>query len=192
MIRLDDVLTALHAAFALLGILVVVLLYRNFRVDRLRNNLFALRDDLFDFAVEANIVNEPSYRQLRNIMNGMIRFSHRLSFVRLILAITLELVMIPIKNRINPIRDWEASLSSLSIENRTRLTQFHEQMGYYVFKFMAGGVLANPINLCILIIIVLYTGVKSIGSGSYALLRKMPGMRLLEDQALQTLPGTRP
>ena len=56
-------------------------------LDILRQRLFAIRDDLFDFAADGGIEFEnPVYRELRQDINHMIRFAHKLSFARMMLA----------------------------------------------------------------------------------------------------------
>ena len=70
------------------GLVLVVLwvslfwLFRDYRIDVFRQNMFALRDELFDFASEGKIAfDHPAYRSLRAACNGYIRFGHRVSFI---------------------------------------------------------------------------------------------------------------
>ena len=71
-------------------ILLWVLFYlsvRSLLLDSLRQKLFAIRDDLFDFAADGGIsFEDQSYRELRNDINNLIRFADKLSFARLLLA----------------------------------------------------------------------------------------------------------
>lgn len=56
-------------------------LYRDYRVDLVRQRLFALRDDLFELAREGVLTfDHPAYGLLRTTLNGFIRFGHRLRF----------------------------------------------------------------------------------------------------------------
>jgi hypothetical protein len=56
-------------------------------LDILRQQLFAIRDELFDFAADGGIdFDEPAYRELRGDINSLIRFAHKLSFARMIFA----------------------------------------------------------------------------------------------------------
>ncbi len=60
---------------------------RSLLLDILRQRLFAIRDELFDFAADGGIeFNDPTYRELRDDINSLIRFAHKLSFVRMIFA----------------------------------------------------------------------------------------------------------
>jgi hypothetical protein len=54
--------------------------YRSYRVDLLRQKLFVLRDQLFDYAATGAVAfEEPAYITTRRMLNGMIRFAHRVS-----------------------------------------------------------------------------------------------------------------
>lgn len=75
-------MTALISLTALAALLAIAFpLYNNYRVDRLRQQLFALRDQLFDDALNGRIrFDSPAYRVTRTMLNGMIRFGHRISW----------------------------------------------------------------------------------------------------------------
>jgi hypothetical protein len=58
-----------------------------YRLDAYRQQMFALRDELFDFAADGNIsFNDPAYRLLRDQMNATIRFGHNLTLYRLLMT----------------------------------------------------------------------------------------------------------
>lgn len=60
---------------------------RTLLLNILRQRLFEIRDDLFDFAADGGIeFTNPVYQELRTDINNMIRFAHKLSFARMILA----------------------------------------------------------------------------------------------------------
>ena len=82
----DHIVTALASVVSLAGIwLILFWLYRDYCVDRFRQELFALRDDLFDEAESGLVAFEhPAYGMLRSTMNGFIRFGHRLGLIQLI------------------------------------------------------------------------------------------------------------
>jgi hypothetical protein len=61
-------------------VFVMFVLWPNQRVDLFRQRMFALRDELFDFALDGHIgFDDPAYRLLRNLMNGTIRYAHNLT-----------------------------------------------------------------------------------------------------------------
>ena len=79
--------TAITITISLLGIYVIVFwFYRSYRVDTFRQSMFSLRDELFDFAADGHIeFDHLAYRQLRDLMNGYIRFGHEVSILPAIL-----------------------------------------------------------------------------------------------------------
>lgn len=72
---------------SLLGIYGIVFwLYRDYRIDSFRQSMFSIRDELFDFAANGNIdFDHPAYTQLRELINGYIRFGHRVRILPLFL-----------------------------------------------------------------------------------------------------------
>lgn len=62
-------------------------LYNQYRVDLLRNNLFEVRDRLFNEAARGSIsFDSNAYMAVRMTINGMIRYGHRASLLRFITA----------------------------------------------------------------------------------------------------------
>ena len=58
-------------------------------VDELRSHLFSLRDEMFLYALDHGFLSNPAYCELRNEMNGLIRYAHKLTITQvLILTIT--------------------------------------------------------------------------------------------------------
>lgn len=185
---LHDLTRSLNVGVGVLCFLGVILLFRNYRADRLREELFSLRDQFFDFAIENQLLAHPGYRHLRNVMNGMIRFAHKLSFSRLILSIILERLLVPRNQRVNPTKQWLQSLEDLPEDQRANILEFHRQMVLVIWQFMIGGMMANPISLFVVAGMFVYRGFQTVGGSIYEMLaRRAPGMRLLEEQALRTL-----
>lgn len=62
--------------------------YRNYLVDRTRQDLFRIRDDLFDRAKAGEIgFDAEAYKVTRATLNGMIHYTHELSAIRLLLTL---------------------------------------------------------------------------------------------------------
>ncbi|EMI21536.1 hypothetical protein RMSM_01536 [Rhodopirellula maiorica SM1] len=60
-------------------------LYRDYRLDYFRQHLFALRDELFDLAKNEEIsFTDDAYKLTRAMLNGTIRFGHKLGFVDMV------------------------------------------------------------------------------------------------------------
>ncbi|MDM0054062.1 hypothetical protein [Variovorax fucosicus] len=68
----------------------VFFLVNQHRVDRLRQQLFFIRDALFDEAAAGRIsFDSRAYVYTRTVLNGLLRFSHRVSFSRFFTAALL-------------------------------------------------------------------------------------------------------
>ena len=74
-------LIVISSLISILFLLVLFLwLIPGYRVDLFRQQMFALRDELFDEARKGNIsFSDPAYGMLRSSMNGFIQFGHRLN-----------------------------------------------------------------------------------------------------------------
>ena len=65
----------------------LVYFYKKYCVDAYRQEVFKIRDNLFNFAAEGGIeFAHPAYIMARTYLNGTIRFTERLSLVRMITA----------------------------------------------------------------------------------------------------------
>src|SRR6266566_3340993 len=66
-------------------------LYRDYAIDRYRQRLFALRDEVWDFAASGRVgFDEAAYRLVRDRINGLIRFAHLLSLTWIVTVLLIE------------------------------------------------------------------------------------------------------
>jgi len=81
-------LTALTTSLSLIALWALFhWLYRDYRVDLFRQRMFALRGQLFDMAASGRITfDNPAYGKVRGMLNGYIRFAHRVSLPLLLFA----------------------------------------------------------------------------------------------------------
>jgi hypothetical protein len=57
--------------------------WRPYRIDRVRSELFKLRNDLFIYAGEGRVsFNDPAYKMMRDRLNALIRYAHIISVSR--------------------------------------------------------------------------------------------------------------
>ncbi len=65
--------------------------YRSYRMDHTRQRLFAIRDQLFQqWSEQGYDFDLKAYGITRNTLNGMIRFAHDLSLLRVIIVLITE------------------------------------------------------------------------------------------------------
>lgn len=140
-------------ASSLLLIVMVVAFY-SYRVDNLRDRLFAIRDSLFLYAVDNELIESPAYQNLRLFMNGMIRYAHRVSMVRVIvLMATMKLAGVSIEMPAIYV-EWEKETNRLPAEQGDKIRECHAQVLTLVAKHM---ILGSPLAW-LAILIVLFHG----------------------------------
>ncbi len=96
-------------------------LYRDYRLDAFRQELFVLRDELFGLAVAGKLsFDSAAYGMLRSSINGNIQFGHRWGF--------LDILCFFLFTRQGPFRDsaaetyrvkWKGALDVLDPDVRT-------------------------------------------------------------------------
>lgn len=88
--------------------------FKELRLCKTRQQLFSIRDDLFNKASEGVIsFDDRAYGITRTTLNGMIRFAHELSFLKM-----LAILIVAKRNKQNPIvreyrTEWEDAFKSL-------------------------------------------------------------------------------
>src|SRR5271166_5407673 len=126
---MNDLATVYMTGFGLL--LVWGLLYfgiRPYRLDRVRFQLFVLRNELFRFAADGGIsFDDPAYFMLRNRINALIRYAHTINFVRLvILATHRDWKANPAFARMQ--KDWEAACNNAPLQAREKLGEINKRV----------------------------------------------------------------
>jgi hypothetical protein len=177
-IIIQSVLTLIVLAF------VVLELWPEQRIDLFRQQMFALRDELFDFAADGKIAfNDPAYVLLRQLMNGFIRYAHNLTPFRTLMSFLRwkYLAHQPLKAWNEP---WNKALSEVADPNvRAQLEQFHSRASMLVLSqlVLSPGLLiliAPPVVLTTL----LYTQWNTLRSIYNDVRDKVP-MSFLEEEA---------
>lgn len=129
--------------------------YRKYRIDKFRQELFALRDSLFDEALEGSLsFEDDAYRALRQTMNGYIRFGHRLNLLTTVLfALFLrkEGQQWIAEHGFN--RQWAVLLRDLPEEKRNLLQNYRKRMERKVVEQLVYG---SPVLVLTVIPVLLF------------------------------------
>jgi hypothetical protein len=110
------------------------------RLDELRQQLFAVRDEMFDYAAAGNIsFNDPAYVLLRTQMNGFIRFGHQITLFRLVMSAGARRVSgTPLLTTWTD--QWSHSIAQISNQSvRRDMVCFHERASSIVAKHLIKG-----------------------------------------------------
>src|SRR6266851_8578279 len=116
----DQWLGQMHFWSSLAGAWVLLFIcWRPYRLDALREVLFALRDELFFVAIDdENLPFEhPAYTELRNNLNGMNRFAEKMTFSRSVLFWRL----VPKAKELTNKSDWDTKLRGLPLHVQRHL-----------------------------------------------------------------------
>ena len=150
MIDAKSVALVLQSCICIASIIfVLVKFWSEARLDAFRQKVFALRDELFDFAAAEHIsFDDPAYRLLRQSMNGIIRYAHQLTFFRVCMtAIQIDLAAQTPKDSWS--ENWQKALEKLGNDDtRKKLTAFHDRAMLLVVDRL---VLGSPVLLALVI-----------------------------------------
>ncbi|HSU15427.1 hypothetical protein [Longimicrobium sp.] len=140
--------TAATTALSLFFVSVLVfVLYRDYRIDLFRQRMFALRDELFDFAAIGGIeFDAEAYGITRSTLNGFIRFGERVTLGSAIVAgIAYRKAE---HERLAFNLQLREAMADLSPDQRKTIDSIVARMGAYVTEQV---VLTSPFLLILLI-----------------------------------------
>lgn len=131
-----QIAAALTSILSLAGLLMLLRLYRDYSVDRFRQDLFALRDEMFDFAAAGGVeFGHPAYGMLRLTMNGFVRWADGLHLLQIVLLLLVS-------PREDWRRDdgfqstWRRSLLELDSETQARMNEYRDRMHRIVAQYV--------------------------------------------------------
>jgi hypothetical protein len=101
--------------------------WRQYRIDHLRKELFALRNELFVFAANGGIgFDNPAYVLLTSRINAVIRFAHTATFTRLVLYAASE-HHIPTPGAAELETSLKEAIARLPESAKTKLSNLYER-----------------------------------------------------------------
>jgi len=144
---MNGIVSALQLALSMFAAwFLYFLCWREYKVDAFRQKLFALRDDLFDYAQSGSIAfNDPAYTTLRSLLNGIIRFAHRMTFTRFVVLAAST------KSQDNPMKAWMQDLRRLPPDVQEKLKKTHGDIGRAIALHVVAW---SPLALILLAILV--------------------------------------
>ena len=98
------------------------------RLDSFRQDMFIVRDELFDYAADGYIsFDHPAYRMLRRQMNGLIRYGHHLTVFRGLLTVAIHKVSgVPAGASWHDA--WQKALDTIEDDSvRQKMERFHRR-----------------------------------------------------------------
>jgi hypothetical protein len=124
---------ALQSVAPLFGLwLAVYYLWRDFRYDAFREDIFSVRDEMFLWAAKGNIrFSNPAYTILRNRMNALLRHGHDLTVTRTVLMlVTYDGTKSDIAIQ------WDKAVEELPVEVKSRINWYDRRVTIFVFQHL--------------------------------------------------------
>jgi hypothetical protein len=127
------VIVALKTALGLLFFWIFVgSFWKDYCLDSFREDIFAIRDDLFLYAADGNIdFGDPAYRILRNRLNVTLRYAHEFTLIRFVLALVV-LSKVPNAETVA----WGKALASLPSGVQGSLIQYRSNFVLAFLKYV--------------------------------------------------------
>lgn len=124
--------------------------FRSYRLDNVRDELFQVRNELFDYAATGAIsFDDPAYWMLRQRLNGLLRFAHTLTFVRIALTLIAASLLPEAKGKIRVASErWRRALEHTTPGVREKLWAFDRRAGGVIAKHV---VMGSPVLICTLL-----------------------------------------
>jgi len=137
----DYALNVLHFWIAILVLWIwICLFWRPYRLDFARENLFALRDELFTLAVEEKLpFDHPAHQGLRNDLNAIIRFAEKMTLFR-------ALITIAVFGRRTKRAEWQTHLAGLPMHVVKRMLAIHQRGAAEIANYV---ILSSPLLMLI-------------------------------------------
>jgi hypothetical protein len=108
-------------------------LYKDYCIESFRQKVFALRDELFDFAACGKIPFEhKAYGRLRVTMNGAIRFAHELSLAQFLILLVRHHGQID--NKRGYVARLHEDMKDLTEDKKEMLLSFQNRMSIIFLK----------------------------------------------------------
>lgn len=153
---------AISTSLSLIGLTILIFWgLRTLAEDWFRDNMFAVRDRLFDEASTGVIsFDHPAYGMLRQTMNGYIRFCHRLSLLYVIISVAL----IGNVKRDEKLfeQNWKKVTENISPDSRQKLESCRREMELLVISYL---IISSPfIAVVLFIVLLLGFALREVGS----------------------------
>lgn len=130
----EDAIVIISQGLSLVALWIVYMAWRWYRVEALRDDLFAVRDRLFDYAASGAMeFNDPAYRRLWLVLNALIHFASRITFGRFVFP---SLITPLVQADVTGYMLWRQSLNKLPQGTREHLLQVHREIIFILARHL--------------------------------------------------------
>jgi hypothetical protein len=181
-----DVLSFGLSALLLLSVFALV---REYRISSTRDQLFALRDELFFYAHEQRLLGSPAYKKLRLLINGGIQYAHNIYLFKLgALVLSKQLFGIKPEQSTTHV-ELQKLIDDLPDGQKEKLMQVRDHTLLIMIKHL---VLGSPI-LCVIGLIiagnlVIHHSAQALVNKTLKIMTSRAPLDLIEAEAVADLP----
>lgn len=130
-------ITYMTIALALIAIgLTAKVIFRDYpgsAISVARNQLFSLRDELFELGKSGQLAfDSQGYRAARQMINGMIRYAHDLSLTQLMCTWTIKTV----RKQKMPASEWDRAIATLPEDAKKKVDEIIDQAFVTMFRLL--------------------------------------------------------
>lgn len=156
--------------------------FQKYRINSFRQTLFELREELFEYAAEGHIAfDNPAYLEMRYVINGLIRFAHRITSFRVLIYLVSQKVS-PHPQYGKATKNWKAVLDSIeSPEAKERIQLFHKRLLLFVSKHL---VATSPTAWLAIMLFACYYATRGVASSLGAIREHFA--RTIKEQAVES------
>lgn len=135
---MSENMTAVYFSISVLGMWWLYFVeYRSYLLAKARQDLFAARDTLFEAAARGDLpFDSAAYVMTRAMLNGSIRFMHRVSLIRIVGMIYANTMVRGPKARSKFSRDYAAARQELSAAGRQAIDAAHLRMHVVLIRYI--------------------------------------------------------
>lgn len=146
----------LNVIYSLISILFLIALLfwlsQDYWVDSFRQQMFSLRDELFDDARNGRIsFDDSSYGMLRSSMNGFIQFGHRLNIWQVILLNIIASKEGGVGTK-SFYKRLEEGMQNNTAEQKELITNYYLRMNFCVIKHIINSSIILTVTLIVPVI----------------------------------------
>ncbi len=157
--------------------------FREYRVDALRERLFCLREELFDYAADGKVAfGSIVYGRLRQLINSQIRFAHRMTFSRVLLGLLLFYFNREEPLKVEALEEWHMAVSEQPREVQEKLLAIHNRSIHMAIRYMAIGSPLLFILICLFVVLQIFNGT---AKRSTSLVTVLPCVEIWETQVIE-------
>ena len=148
----EQVVTVVSLIVSFVFVAILLRLRVGSAIDEFRENMFSLREEMFVYAAREGLLNDPAYTKLREIMNGFIRFGHRLSLLYWVSRVVAAKCAGFNSPRTDVLEQWNVAVCALPLPHSGKFHNFHNLqmilvLHYIITRFLFGSLMFSVFSL---------------------------------------------